>query len=257
MAKYLLKKSYHRKNLKEINFQDLWNKKGVFTTMYVYGKPAKILFLKSHINNLIKSLKFYNLFEKNLKSKIIYIIKKNLSKKKRYNNLLRIALDKNLISISIRKKIKPSKNFSLKLVNYKRIQPEHKNLNYKFILSKLSKIDTQKYDILLTVNNKVLETGTSNVLFVKNRKIYSPKNKFYRGNNLKFFQKKFKIIKKDILIKDLKFYEEILIMGSGKDIVSISSISGNIWKRKNKIIYLKLLRTFNFEIKKKIYTFKL
>ena len=82
MAKYLLKKSYQRKDLKEINFRDLWNKKGAFTTMSVYGKPAKILFFKSHINNLIKSLKFYNIFDNDIKNQIYKIIRKNLVKKK-------------------------------------------------------------------------------------------------------------------------------------------------------------------------------
>ena len=64
MVKYLLKKSYLRKDLSEINFNDLWDHKGVFTTMWIYGKPPKILFFKSHIDNLIKSLKVYKIYEK-------------------------------------------------------------------------------------------------------------------------------------------------------------------------------------------------
>ena len=45
MATLLLKKSYRHKDLKEVNFNDLWNHQGVFTTMRVIGKPPKILFL--------------------------------------------------------------------------------------------------------------------------------------------------------------------------------------------------------------------
>ena len=44
MATLLIKKSYRHKDLKEIRFHDLWNSNGVFTTMRVIGKPAKILF---------------------------------------------------------------------------------------------------------------------------------------------------------------------------------------------------------------------
>ena len=51
MAILLLKKSYQHKDLKEIKFHDLWNSYGVFTTMRVIGKPAKILFFKEHIDN--------------------------------------------------------------------------------------------------------------------------------------------------------------------------------------------------------------
>ena len=64
MAKLLLKKSYQHKDLKEIKFNDLWNSYGVFTTMRVIGKPAKILFLKDHLNNLFKSIKDYKLRKK-------------------------------------------------------------------------------------------------------------------------------------------------------------------------------------------------
>ena len=87
MVKYLLKKSYNRKNLKEKEFKDLWNAHGVFTTMWIYGKPQKILFFKEHITNLIKSAKTYKIYSKNLKSNILKIIKTNLNKQKKYNHL--------------------------------------------------------------------------------------------------------------------------------------------------------------------------
>ena len=66
MVNYLLKKSYRLKDLKEIEFNDLWGDHGVFTTMWIFDKPSKILFFKEHINNLIKSTKTYSIFKKNL-----------------------------------------------------------------------------------------------------------------------------------------------------------------------------------------------
>ena len=71
MVTYLLKKSYQRKTLKETNFQDLWGAEGVFTTMMIFGKPAKILFFKKHIENLIKSAKHYRLNKPKLKNDIL------------------------------------------------------------------------------------------------------------------------------------------------------------------------------------------
>ena len=70
MAIFSLKKSYKLKNLNEINFKDLWGDHGVFTTMWIFGKPAKILFFKNHINNLIKSLKIYGITKKSLQRDI-------------------------------------------------------------------------------------------------------------------------------------------------------------------------------------------
>ena len=77
MATYLLKKSYQHNTLKEINFKDLWGDKGVFTTMRIFGKPAKILFFKKHIKNLVKSLKAYKLDKPNIKKNILRLIKIN------------------------------------------------------------------------------------------------------------------------------------------------------------------------------------
>ena len=86
MATYLLKKSFQLKDLKETKFKDLWGDHGVFTTMWIFGKPSKILFFESHIRNLIKSLKTYGIMKKSLKKDILKLINKNLIKNKKYNH---------------------------------------------------------------------------------------------------------------------------------------------------------------------------
>ena len=257
MVKYLLKKSYLRKDLREINFNDLWDDNGVFTTMWLYGKPPKILFFKSHLNNLIKSLKAYKIYETNIKSKILKLIKSNIKKDKKYNHLLRIALNKNLISVSLRNKFKTNKNFNLKLINYKRIRPEYKNLKYKTILRHLSKLNTTKSDIALCVRNKILETGTSNLLFISKNKIYSPIKSFYKGTNFKFFKKKISILKKNIFINQLNNFEEIILIGSGKGVTSVTAIDKIKWNKTSVKFFKKLLLIYNSEIKKQknIYKF--
>ena len=139
-----------------------------------------------------------------------------------------------MISISLRKRPKPKSNFSLKLINYKRIDPEYKNLKYKKILNFLQKMDTTKFDIALYKKNKILESGTSNLLFIKNNKIYSPINNFYKGTTLKFFTKKIKKIKKiNIFTDSLSQYDEIIIIGSGKGVTSVNTIAKPFWKRKS------------------------
>ena len=139
-----------------------------------------------------------------------------------------------MISISLRKRFKPKSNFSLKLVNYQRIDPKYKNLKYKKILNFLKKIDVTKSDIVLYKDNKIFETGTSNLLFIRNNKIYSPINNFYKGTTFKFFLKKLKKIeKKNILIDSLNDYDEIIVIGSGKGVVSVNSIEKPFWRRKS------------------------
>ena len=71
MAIYSLKKSYQLKNLQETNFKDLWGDHGIFTTMWIFGKPPRILFFENHIKNLIKSLNKYGIKNKLIKKNIL------------------------------------------------------------------------------------------------------------------------------------------------------------------------------------------
>jgi 4-amino-4-deoxychorismate lyase len=244
MVTYLLKKSYQHKTLKEINFKDLWGDKGVFTTMRIFGKPAKILFFKKHIKNLVKSLKIYKLDRVNIEKDILKLIRLNIYRSKSYNHLLRVAVNKKIISVSLRDRKTPKLKFNLKLINHKRIDPELKNLKYKLILKHLSKMDNTTSDVGLCFQKKILESGTSNMLFIKENKIYSPSKNIYKGVTYNFFKKKIgKINNKEIPVNTLVDYDEILLIGSGKAITSVETIKEINWKRKG-LKYYKIFSNF-------------
>ena len=115
----------------------------------------------------------------------------------------------------------------------------------------LSKINTSSSDIFLCVNKKILESATSNLLFVKNNEIFSPVKNFYKGITLKFFEKqKVKIIKKNIFVNTLSTYDEIILIGSGKGVVSVKSIKKPKWKRKNLRTYRFLSKIYNRAVTK-------
>ena len=244
MVTLLLKKSYQLSNLKEVTFKDLWGSRGVFTTMRMVGKPPKLILFKPHLENLIKSSIKYGIRKKNLKNIIKDLINKNTSYKGP-DNLFRVALNKKLISISIRKRPKPKSNFNLLLFKYRRIDPNYKNLYYKKILAKLSKVDSTKFDIALVANDRILEAGTSNLVFVKNGKIFSQKKNYYFGNTIKFISKKIKIFYKDIFINKIHDYDEIILIGSVKGVTSVLKIDELKWKRKKNICYRKLNKIYN------------
>ena len=199
----------------------------------------------------MKSTKAFGISSPSIRLDILKLLKKNLIKNKKYNHLLRIALSKKTISISLRKHVKPKINFNLKLVNLKRQKPEFKNLKYKKILKYLSKLDNTKSDIGLCHNKKIFETGTSNIFFIKNKKIYSPIDKFYKGITYKFFNSKIRnIIKRDIFINSLFEYDEIILIGSGKGVTSVKTINQLNWKRKSLNFYNKLSKYHNLAINK-------
>ena len=240
MENILFKKSYLLNNLKEIKFKDLWGSYGIFTTIRIIGKPIKILFFKDHINNLIKSLKIYKIRTTNLEKKLKIIIKINLKYNIKYNHLLRLAVNNKTISVSLRKRLKPKKNFYARIKNYKRINPKLKNLKYNKILSFLNNINTTNTEVILSYKKKLLEGCTTNVLFVSNNKIYSPVKNIYEGTTLKFFKRKIKVVnKKDISLDRLSKFDEIILVGSGKGVVSVNSIEKPYWQRKS-------LKTYRF-----------
>ena len=249
MVNYLLKKSYQLKDLKEIEFNDLWGDRGVFTTMWIFENPSKILFFKEHINNLIKSTKAFSISKSSLRLNILDLIKNNIDPKIKYNHLLRIAINKDVLSVTLRKRVKPKSNFNLKLVNLKRHEPEFKNLKYKQILKHLSKMHNSKSDIGLCSDNKIFETGTSNLIFIKDSNIYSPKSKFYKGVTYKFFKSKVKkIINKDISLNSLKEFDEIILIGSGKGVASVKTVDQIKWKRKSLKFYNILFKHYKSAI---------
>ena len=112
-------------------------------------------------------------------------------------------------------------------------------------------MDNSKSDIGLVCKKMILETGTSNLLFIRQNKIYTPTKGYYEGNTFKFFKSKIKnMIKKDIYVKDLKSYDEILLVGSGKGVASIKTIKQIGWKRKNLKMF-KVLSKYYKSITKK------
>ena len=179
------------------------------------------------------------------------MIKLNIDKKKSYNHLLRVAVNKKIISISLRERKTPKLNFNLNLIRYKRIDPELKNLKYKLILKYLSKMNNTTSDIGLCFQKKILESGTSNIFFIKKNKIYSPSKNIYKGVTYDFFKEKLgKIYNKEILIDTLSDYDEILLIGSGKGVTSVETVKDIKWKRKSLKFYKILLNFYKTEINK-------
>ena len=112
-------------------------------------------------------------------------------------------------------------------------------------------MDNTTSDVGLCYKNTILESGTSNMLFIKDDKVYSPINNIYKGITYKFFNKKLgKIINKDILIKTLSEFTEILLIGSGKGVASIKNINEIKWKRKSFKFYKKLSNFYKNEVNK-------
>ena len=96
MENILFKKSYLLSNFKEIKYNDLWNKKGIFTTIRVIGRPYCFYLFDQHLKNLNYSLKKFGINASLSKRKICNIINNLFNKKTTYDHLFRIAINSSI-----------------------------------------------------------------------------------------------------------------------------------------------------------------
>ena len=74
---------------------------------------------------------------------------------------------------------------------------------------------------------------------IKSISLVIPKKFYYYGITLTYLVNKFKNIiqKKDITISSISNFTEIILVGSGKGVVSLSSIEELNWNRSSKKMY--------------------
>ena len=245
MANFLFKKSFQLKTFKPIVYDDLWGKRGVFSTIRVTQNHNYIL-LNNHIKKINSSLKKLNINFALSETKLIRLLSPLFSRIDRHDYLFRVAINSKIISISLRKRLEPDKNFHAILFSYQRPKPSLKNLYYKVILKKLSLINNQKKEIILFKNNFILEGCTTNILCIRNKIIYIPKTNFYKGTTMNYLLDKTKRVTKkiNISIHELSKFDEILLVGSGKGVISLLSINKINWKPKSNLIYKELLSIY-------------
>ncbi len=250
MANFLFKKSYKLSNFQQVKYDHLWGSTGVFTTIRVYGNRPKYILINEHISQLNKSLKKLNIPFSLTQNKFLDLMPNNLRIKK-YDHLLRVAIKKNILSLSLRLRLKPKKNFQCKLVNYQRSNAFIKNLQYKKILSMQKKIDMQKEEILFFKNQNLLEGSTTNIIMIKSNKIILPKGSVYKGITLQFLLSKIgkNYRSKFIKFSDLERADEIILVGSGKGVIKVSSIPSIKWFSSSSKMFNKLFSIYKNKLK--------
>ena len=93
---------------------------------------------------------------------------------------------------------------------------------------------------------------SSKFCLLKNNKIILPKGIFYRGITLEFLLSKIgkNYSTKFIKFADLESADEIILVGSGKGVVSVSSIPSIKWFSSASKTFNRLLAIYKKELKK-------
>ena len=212
--------------------------RGAFETILVKEEPILSQLHIERLNNAIKVLKIGEKIEE----------KELLNKIKEYeirDKALKILVTQRNIIILEReidyKDEDYKKGFKLKLSKVIRNSTSSltyiKSINYMENLMENQKAKEEGYNevIFLNENGFVTEGSTSNIFMIKNKVIYTPKVEcgLLDGILRKFIINNFKVIEKEITLKELLESDEIFITNSLVGIIKVTSIKENSYIQNN------------------------
>ena len=226
---------------------------GLFETIKIEDEPIDF---ELHINRLYNSVKDLNIktnIDKNtLKEEVLIYIKENNIK----NRALRITLFDEGYNISTRDIIYNDKmyneGFKLTISSIKRgdsIIYRHKTTNYfENIYTKDYAVKNGFDDaIFLSTEGKILECSMCNIFFIKDNKIYTPKDELPILNGIMkkriediCVERDIELIKNEIHIEEIKDFEFSFVTNSLMGAMKVQSIE-NIKYDNDNILFKKIL----------------
>lgn len=243
---------------------------GIFETLRTYN--CKVFKIDEHLERMFHSAKLVkfqiSFTKKQLKSAIISTIKKNRLKEayirltiSRGIGELRYTTESNPNVIIIAKPfIKYPKNVHEKGVsvityNAERVMPEVKSTScLPLVLAKSEATRRNCFDAILVDRSGFITEGTvSNVFFVKNSIIYTPKENILQGITsgivIKIAKKIAKIIEAKIKKEKIYSFDECFLTNTSGEIVPVNKIDNKIIKNAPGIITKKIMEGFKKEVK--------
>lgn len=216
---------------------------GLFETIHIYKNRA--IFLKEHlrrINNSIESLGLN--FSKITEMEILKYLKEN--KNLEENEVLKIILsEKNKICLKHDYKYgneNYKSGFSLNIANTRRNESSiftyHKTLNYAENIYEKRRSIKLAYDEPLFLNTKglVTEGATSNIFFVKDGELITPKleNGLLNGIIREWLLEKYEVKEMEIYYSDIKDFDEAFLTNSLFGIMPVKSIENIIFESRKR-----------------------
>lgn len=242
---------------------------GIFETLRTYN--GRVFKIDEHLERLFHSAKLVKLqiplAKKQIKQDITSTIKKNKLKEayirltiSRGKGGLRYFIDSSPNVVIIAKPfIKYPKNIHEKGVsvityNAERVLPEVKSTSCMPLV--LAKSEAEKkgcFDALLVDRSGFITEGTvSNVFFVREDALYTPKDNILegitRGIAIKIAKKIAKIKETRIKKREIYSFDECFLTNTSGEIVPVNKIDGKIIKNAPGIITKKLMERFRKEV---------
>ncbi len=231
-----------------------------------FGEPFH---LSDHVNRLFNSANFIGLQIPKTKTEIKEIIKEIIKINKFQESSIRIIVTGGESSDG-KKKGKPNlivtceprneidKSFYNEGVKIKSVQdfreaPFAKTVNYTLAIKYLNEfIPKGFFEVLYIHNSKITECTSSNIFFIKGKKIITPKDDLLIGITrqivIQLASKFFDIDERDVFSYELLEFDEAFITSTDKEVLPVTQIDNYIYNKgkvgdKTKVV-MKLFREY-------------
>ncbi len=214
--------------------------RGLFETMLVKNEP---LFLEEHLNRINNGLEIIGIDNVITSEEVMNAVLKLNCK----NNVLKLVVtEKNIVFTSRKNNYIDEhykKGFRVKISDVKRNEYSTltylKSMNYLENILEHEKCINQGYNEVLFLNTKdnLTEGSVSNVFFIKNGKIYTPKIQcgLLNGTIRKYIIKNYNVIEGNFTREDLMNSEGVFLTNSIMGVMNVYEISGETLKNNNVI----------------------
>lgn len=237
---YLVIKHNQRQIMQQLNeFSAFLYGESVFTTCLVINN--KIRDLEQHLEQLVSNACDYYFLESEDKCRLQKLVEQQLDKTTLKDGALRITIssqnnigiaksvrfDDLIVTTSLRSVSAIEK--PLKLVTHKRVQSA---LLDKFKIGSYGKeFYLKRYfkqqgfdDVLFVGEGIVFEATTSNIFFIKNKKLFTPIDGIYEGITRKKIIGANKVEQRQIQVEEIKSFESAFLTNSIHGLIPIESI---------------------------------
>lgn len=237
-----------------------------------FGKPFH---LSDHINRLFKSADFIGLRVPKSKSEIKEIVNELIKINKFPESSIRIIVtggessdgkkkgEPNLI-ITCEPRNEIDKSFYLQGVRIKIVQdyreaPVAKTVNYTMAIKYLNDfIPKGFFEVLYVHNSKVTECTSSNIFFIKDKKLITPKDEMLPGITRQIVinqsSKFFDIEERNIYLHEIYDFDEVFITSTDKEVLPVVAIDNHSFNKervgeRTKVV----MKIFNDYIESKVW----
>lgn len=249
---YFVKDKFVEKDKALIPVNDLGLLRAYAVFDYLKTYSGKPFHLSDHINRLFSSAEYIGLKIPNSKDEIKFIIKELLKINKFNESSIRIIVtggtssdgkkrgEPNLI-ITCEPRNEIDKEFYIKGVKIKSVYdyreaPVAKTINYTMAIKYLNEYYPQGFfEVLYIHNSKITECTSSNIFFVKDKKLITPKDELLPGITrqvvIREASKNFEIEEREVFFHEIFDFDECFITSTDKEVLPVISIDEHFFNK--------------------------